>query len=415
MWKDSLPLWKHPDFRLIYGALFISGIGDGISKIALLSLSFKLTGSPAAMGMVFVCLTLPGIFSGVLSGALADRLSKKSLMITSNILLGFTALGYVLAAHYRSITLVYVLSFFLGSFFSFAGGPFRAYLPDIFPEEKLSRVNAYITSIESLSMLIGPALGGAILVIGSVKLAFLIDAGTFFIAAALFWFLPTSIPRMAEGVVNVGVIVRDIKSGVAYVFNSGGHRFIMVFFMLVFGIYCISGGLLMPLCEDVLAELNSMKGSTALAIIQASFGLGGLISTFFIPILIKKTGCLNIIIAGALLCVVELWAFGFITNIYVMAAITTVTAASAPMLMVPLFTFLQENTKPRFIGRVMGALDTLIVSVISVSFALGGIMANTLGLKKIFVITGGIMLLFTLMVPLLPGYKVLRRIERDDE
>ena len=198
MKKESLPLWKNPDFIIIYLALLISGIGDGISKIALLKLSHDLTGSTVTLGLVFTCLTLPGIFAGLISGALADRFSKKKIFVTANIMLGIAAAGFVLAYRFQSISLVYLLAFIMGTFFSFDGGPFRAYLPEIFPKEKLAKVNASVSSIQSLTMLIGPALGGLILAAGTVTTAFLIDAATFFVSAGMMWFLPTTLPKWVK-------------------------------------------------------------------------------------------------------------------------------------------------------------------------------------------------------------------------
>jgi DHA3 family macrolide efflux protein-like MFS transporter len=406
--KESLPLWKNRDFIILCLALFISGIGDGIFKIALLWLSYKLTGSTAAMGIVFACLTLPGIFSGFLAGALADRFSKKKVFITANFVLTAAAFFFVLAYHYQSILAVYLLSFLMGAFFTFDSGPFRAYLPEIFPEDRLSKVNAAVSSVQSLTMVVGPALGGIIIVAGKVGLAFLIDAATFFAAALLMCFLPLTLPRMAEGSIKVRAIFRDIKAGVGYLVESPSHRFIILFFVCLFGIYCFAGGLITPLCEKDLSVSNHIEGSMALGIILAIFGLGGFIGGFFIPHVIRKFGCVRTLVFGAFLCAVELFAFGYIADIFFLAAIILFTASSGPMLMVPLFTFIQEKTKPRFIGRAMGALDTAVLSVISLSFVFGGVLAGAIGVINVFKITGAAILVLTAATTLLPIYKKLR-------
>lgn len=405
-------LWKNRNFVIIYLSFFISGIGSGISKIALLWVSYNLTGSAVAVGLVFTCLTLPGIFSGLLSGALADRYSKRKIFSTARITMGVIAAGFVLAYLYKSIFLVYLLAFLMGTSLPFDGGPFKAYLPEIFPKDKLPKVNAAVSSVQSLTMLIGPGLGGIILAAGNVTMAFLCDAVTFFISASLMILLPSTLPRMVEGSVKVRAVFQDIKSGVFYIFHSPLHRFLMVFFVSLFGIYCLCSGLIMPLCEKILSVHNHIKGSTALAIVQATYGLGGFISGFFIPIFMKKFGYLRTLVFGAFLCVAELLVFGYISNIYVLAVISTFTAVSGPMLMVPLFTFMQEKTEPRFMGRAMGALDTLILAVISVSFGLGGMLGDILGIIQVFIISGFAVLGFTLIVPFLPIYKTVQQMEK---
>ena len=131
--NESLPLWKNRDFIIIYLALLISGTGDGIAKIALLSFVYDLTSSSTAVGMVFTCLTFPSIFSGLMAGVLADRYSKLKILIVGHLLLGVTTAGFVLACHHKSTVLIYFLAFMTGILMAFADGPFRAYFPDIFP------------------------------------------------------------------------------------------------------------------------------------------------------------------------------------------------------------------------------------------------------------------------------------------
>jgi hypothetical protein len=127
----------------------------------------------------------------------------------------------------------------------------------------------------------------------------------------------------------------------------------------------------------------------------------------------RKFGYLHTLLLGAFLCVVELFAFGCISNIYFLAVITTFTAASGPMLMVPLFTFMQESTAPRFMGRAMGALDTVILAVISFSFGFGGMLADMLGTIQLFIITAFLIQIFVIIIPFLPAYKATREMEED--
>ncbi|MCP5103101.1 MAG: MFS transporter [bacterium] len=389
-------------------AFLISLIGSGISKLALLWLSYDITGSAATTGMVFACLTLPGIFAGLISGALADRISKLKILVTARILMGFIALGFAATASFRSIIPIYILSFLMGGAFAFVGGPFRAYLAEIFPKEKLPKVNSAVASFRSLSMLIGPALGGIILAVGNVQTAFIIDAATFFISAVLIGFLPSTLPRMVDGSIKAGAIFMDMKRGLTYLWNSPPHRFMVFFFVILFGIYYFPGGLVMPFCKEVLAIFNVLEDSTALAVIEGAFGLGGFVSAFFIPAIMKKIGSLRTMILGAALCTVELLAFGYIANIYVLSAIIVITAASGSMLMVPVFTFMQGKTEPRYLGRVMGSMDTLILFVISFSFGFGGMAAETVGIETVFIITGFIILALTFITVFLPGYKRMR-------
>jgi predicted MFS family arabinose efflux permease len=179
----------------------------------------------------------------------------------------------------------------------------------------------------------------------------------------------------------------------------------------LFGIYCLSSGLITPFSKEILSVSNEIKGTRALSIILASFGLGGFISAFYIPGLMKKFGYLHTLMIGASLCVVELFALGHISNIYFLAAIIIFTGSAVPMMLIPLFTFMQEKTKPRFMGRALGALDTIVLLVSSLSFGLGGVLADTAGITRVFIITGFAILVVTFTTLFLPIYKKVRQME----
>jgi len=408
--KNRTPsLWRDRHFIIIVSALIISGTGSGISKIALLWMSYELTQSTTTMGMIFVCLTLPGVFAGPISGALADRYSKKNILLTARFILGIIAACFIPAYYCESIHMIFVLVFLMGGTFSFAGGPFMAYLAELFEEDKLVKVNAALQSIRSVNMLAGPALGGIILAAANVHVAFLIDALSFIISGFIMLRLPNTRRKLVDGYINIEILLHDTKEGLTYFLRSPLHRFLLFFFVSLCGTYCISGGLIMPLCNDVLSLKNNMEGSTVLAILETTFGLGSLIGSFLIPSMMRKYGYMPTLMVGAYLCVIELLAYGTFFNIFILVAITSITAVSMPMLIVPLMTLMQQKTDKEFLGRVMGAFDTLLLSVISLAFGIGGVLAGEFGLTTVFVSCGIFMLVTTSCILCLPQYWRLHR------
>ena len=402
-------LFSNRTFLLLWTAVFLGGMGGGISKMALLWLGYKLTGSGTGMGALFICLTLPGIFIGPLSGSLADRFPKQRLLVASRLMIASCAPWYVLALHTESLALVYFLTAMIGVAVSFSGGPLQAALPELFGPDELSEVNAALQGNRSLTMVLGPAVGGLFLGADLPEWNFIIDAINSLVVAGLFALLPPVTTRLSDGVVTVRQIMSDIRSGFSYMANSTIHRFLLKFFVSLIGIYCLSGGLIMPFCEDILGKANGIRGNTALAVLQTVMGAGSFLGSFLIAPLMARIGELRTLMLGAALCVAELFAMGIFTNIHVLSAVLVVTASSMPMLMVPLFTLMQERSKPQFIGRAMGALDTLVLAAVSLAFGMGGILADWIGLLPTFLATGTAMLLVVITLPFLHDYRAASR------
>jgi MFS family permease len=91
----------------------------------------------------------------------------------------------------------------------------------------------------------------------------------------------------------------------------------------------------------------------------------------------------------------------------VVVAVLLVTASSMPMLLIPLATVLQQRTERELRGRVMGALDTVLLATLSLSFGIGGVLAETIGLLVTFAASAFAMLVLTAVIPRLPSYRRL--------
>jgi DHA3 family macrolide efflux protein-like MFS transporter len=400
-------IWKNRRFLALLASAFVSSTGTGITMVAVLWLSYSLTRSAAATGAIFICLTLPGVFIGPLAGALADRIPKRYMLIISRFFSALIVLGFCGANWSKSGLLLYGLVILQGVASAFVNGPLQACLPEFFTPGQLPKVNSVLQSYRSLAMLIGPAAGGVILGIGDIIWAFVIDALSYLVSGLLLFGLPITRPEATTERLSIRSLYRDILEGLIYIRSSNLHRFLMIFFVSLAGIYCLSGGLVMPYAEQLLAGQYGISGSTALSLLYATMGLGGFIGSFFIPWVMRRIGAIRALVLGAALCVVELLVMGTFPRIAVILAVLVFTASSLPLLMVPLFTLIQSHTEPTFMGRAMGALDTVTLATLSVSFGMGGLMADLVGLQNTFLVAGLMMLLLTLLVPQTSNYRDL--------
>ena len=82
---ESLAVLRQRDFRLVFGAFAVSVLGDRMVSIALAFAVLELGGSPTEVGLVLACRTLPLIGSLLIGGVVADRLSRRTVMVAADL------------------------------------------------------------------------------------------------------------------------------------------------------------------------------------------------------------------------------------------------------------------------------------------------------------------------------------------
>src|SRR5438067_8819345 len=106
-------------FRTLWLGQVVSQMGDWFDTIAVYTIALQLTGSSRSVALIMVARFLPSVVMGPLSGVIADRLSRRSIMITSDILRALVVLGFLLVRRADQMWLVYVLTIFQLGFSAF--------------------------------------------------------------------------------------------------------------------------------------------------------------------------------------------------------------------------------------------------------------------------------------------------------
>lgn len=187
--RAQRPLWRNPDFLLLWSGQVISMLGTSISQLALPLLMLAITHSPAQAGLLAATRQAPYLLFSLPAGALIDRWNRKAVMIYCDIA-RWLALGSVplaFALDHLSIAHLYIVGFIEGTahvLFSLAQ---IAALPRVVTEEQVPQAYALDTATENVGILLGPALGAFIIgltpavVLGPV-LAYLVDSISYLVS-----------------------------------------------------------------------------------------------------------------------------------------------------------------------------------------------------------------------------------------
>ena len=211
----ALYAFRSRDFRLLWSARTVSLVGDGAFLIALGWRTTTLTGSATSLAIVLMAHSIALLATVLVGGALADRYSRRLLMIGSDVarVLLMGALAVIDASGELSFGLLLgiAVGFGLadGFFYPAAGG----IVPLVVEPHELASANTLIGISRQASFVVGPALAGSIYGIAGSAMVFGLNAVTFLVSAALL--VPVR-PRSFEREPTGGTL-RSIAEGVRYV------------------------------------------------------------------------------------------------------------------------------------------------------------------------------------------------------
>ena len=178
-------LRRNRSFRQLWLGQVVSQMGDWFDTIALYTIILRLTGSGRAIGLLLVARFVPSFFFGPISGVIADRFSRQRIMIVSDVLRAIVVLGFLFVRRADQLWMIYVLTVLQLGLSTFFEPAKTAAIPSIVEDRELVAANA-ITSVTWSAMLtIGAAIGGFITALFGTDVAFILDAATYLLSAAL--------------------------------------------------------------------------------------------------------------------------------------------------------------------------------------------------------------------------------------
>ena len=171
---------RHRDFRLLWTGRAVSLIGDGIYLVAIAWLVYDISNEPGALALVGLAWTLPQVAGLLVGGVLSDRFERRRLLVIAD-LLRFASISVIAAlalADSAELWHLIVLVVFYGFGEALFQPAFTAIVPDVVPRAELLQANALKELMEPLGLrFAGPALGGVLIAVFDVGVAFLVDAG----------------------------------------------------------------------------------------------------------------------------------------------------------------------------------------------------------------------------------------------
>ena len=268
----ALDALRHHDFRLLFTGQTISLIGDAAFVTALGWKTFTLAGT-AKLGVVLVCQSLAVLTTLLIGGALADRLSRRRLMIASD-LVRMTAVGTLAAldaSGHLTFPLLVAFAVVVGLGDGFFYPAFGGMVPLVVEQSSIASANSLIGVARWSSILIGPAFAGFLYRPAGSAAIFAADACSFLVSAV---FVYRTRPRVIETSEPEGT-VREIVAGARYVAGIPWLWVTIVLFGVVLMLQLAPQQVLMP----KLVTTQWHRGIGSYALLTTLMGVGTVAGT----------------------------------------------------------------------------------------------------------------------------------------
>src|SRR4051794_4884236 len=323
-----------------------SQIGSWMQQVTQNWLLWELTHSPLALGVYGLCRSLPFIAMSLYAGALADRLDRRWLIVVSNAVNALPPLGIgILVATGRiepwHIYLAAALSAVVDSFDLPAR---QALIPALVPRDQLMGALALTSSIRRATGLIGPSLGGVVVVVAGAASAFFLNGVGFLVVAGAALLMHARIAQPKAPTTSSLTMVRE---GLSYVMH---HRLLGTMMGVeAFVTICNSYQAILPLFADDVLKV----GPAGLGVLTSAPGLGAVLGSVG---LMSRGDVYNkgrlMLISGALLGVAMIafaWSQIFVFSLVALAAVGFFDVVYGAVRN----TIVQLAAPDRFRGRVM--------------------------------------------------------------
>lgn len=365
------------DFTLLVIGQVISLFGNAILRFALPLYLLRETGSATLFGIVTAISFAPTIVLSLIGGVLADRVNKRNIMVILDFSTALLiSICYLFLAEVPSVPIVPLFIIVLMLLYGISGTyqpVVQASIPVLLSGEKLMLGNAVINQVSTLSYLLGPVIGGMVFGLFGLFPILLISILCFTFSAIMELFI--NIPHISrqareqegqreQGRRGIFEVVDDLRE--AYIFVKRDKpillsvAYVVSAFNLVLTSFIIIG--IPILVVQTLDMSDAMLGFA-----QGFAGLGGLLGGFLVAILRKKLNLqnLHLLLIICALCVAIMGLslkVSLFLNLPSMVPYGTISLMSfiimgvATLFTVQIFTMVQQETPPQFLGKIMAAL-----------------------------------------------------------
>ncbi len=386
MARPSFSPLRHRAFRLIWIGSLVSNIGTWMETVALGRYVADTTGRAAWSGLIAAAAFLPTAFVGLIGGALADRASRRGLLIASNLVQAVIAVivTMLVAKDHATPAGLTALTLAAGCAAAIGFPSFQAALPDLVPPEDLPAAIGLSSVQWNLGRVVGPALAGLAIVIGGIPVALGINAASFLavvVAVSL-----VAIPRAPASAVRRPILA-SVSDGFRVVRREPGLRVMNT-------TMCVNTLIAAPFIGLIPAMVRLVLhgGKGVNSVLVTAQGVGAVIAGLTIGGMIAKRGVRPVMMTTIVTTGVGLVLYGLAPNIWLMAPALGIVGMAYMASLSSFSTVAQMRAPTELRGRVMSVNNAVLGLLYPAGLIVQGLLADRVGMREVTVGSGAVLL-----------------------
>ena len=385
-------VFKNKNFvKLLSGQLF-SNVGDAVFRIAIVLYVYSLTGSAAQMTFVLAAQTLPWIIIGPLSGVLADRISRKAIMVSADFIRAFSIIAIPFI---NSFYILLIIAFIDGVGSSSFAAPRSAAIPEIVGLKLYVKAISISRLIFQTLAVLGPLMAAPIYAFFGPP-SFWITSGCYFLSGVIIFL--TAIPSASrkEEKLTMRTMFSDLGEGLNFLIKQRIIRVLLVLFAFVVIGSTFAGPLIYPWLFEIRYAGDiafEQIANIEYGILGAVVALGTVIGNILFAKFEKQIGRNRAIIAGVVALSIYYMIFIFTPPLYVIGIFGFISGLMLGMHSLSINAYFAEEVPNEIRGRAYSATNAYVQVFSVICLSLSGLTSESIGIANTMVMASGILLL----------------------
>jgi MFS family permease len=392
--------FRYRAYTLFWSGALVSNVGTWMQNYALGIVVYSFRRSSLDLGLVSFVSGIPVLFLALPAGVLADRVSKRRLIMGAQAVLLVQALALAAlfnsgrlssAAPKTSLLWVGGLGFVGGVMAALTFPAWQAYLPELVPRRSLLNAIALNSAQFQSSRLLGPLIAGALVLAGAgMGEIFYANAASFLVVIGALWAIG-SVRKTAEADARTAAnrtveregTIATLLAGVRYARENPavGVLLINVAVLTIFGFPYLT--LLPAIANETLGFAEGSDAyNRAVAWIMAANGLGAVIGALGVASLPRQVRRERLIPASMLAFTFAISGFALSKSLWLTIALSTIAGVAILTTNSLANTSIQSAVPGHLRGRVMALFVLAFIGIMPISSLLFGWIASMIGPSK---------------------------------
>jgi MFS family permease len=401
-------LARRPRFVRLWASQAVSNLGDWTYALAVAALLAARTREPRVLAGLLVAQVAPAALAGAVAGPLVDRVSRMRLMVGTDLLRGL-AVASLLLVGTPSLAHLYLVAACLGLFGSVFQPSLQATLPTVVGEDQVVAANAAVSATYHAAVMVGPAIGGLLVVHAGGRAAFALNAVSFALSAVLLAGLRLPAPGTGDPAAPAAPAARarpgrDLAEGVRYAAGTPLVRGIL----LVVALVMVAAAAKTPL-ESLFVLGTLARGPEALGLVAGAWGAGMVLGSVAAPAAARRWPRERLLAAAVATVGLAVLAGAGASGLTTVLVAWLAAGAANAIANVSYESLLQERTPDALRGRVFAATEAVLDGAFLAGAFLAARIATLTGVRVAYTAAGLLLLGAAVLARLLlPAPRPLR-------